>query len=130
MRTKLLFLAFLLTAVVAVAQFIPTQVIGDTTSVASRVVSTRPCKLWSVTGYNGHSSTQYLFIFDTGTTPTNGQAGKLGPFPVGASQFYSVDLSAYGATLDAVTIGVSTVANLFTNSATNSTIQAIITRLQ
>lgn len=128
MKTKFLTLTLLLVAFVAMAQFIPTRTIGNTSTVASRVISTGPCKLFSVTGFNGHSATQYLFVFEIGVAPTNGQAGRLGPFPVGAGQFYSVDLSAYGCDLDAVTVGMSTTSNLFTNSATNSTIQGIISR--
>lgn len=130
MRTKLLFLALLLTAVTAIAQFAQTETKGDSTRVASLVVTTKPCKLWSACGYNGHTSTQYVYIFESGVTPTNGQSCKLGPFPVGADQFYSIDLSSYGSTLTNLTIGISTVANLYTNSATNCTIQAIFSRLQ
>jgi hypothetical protein len=126
---KLICAVLMVTAGAAMAAaLIATRTIGDTSRVASRVISTTPCKLFAVTGYNSFGSTQYVFVFESGAVPTNGQAGKLGPFPVAAGQWYSVDLSAYGADLDAVTVGVSTSDSTFTNSATNCTIQAVIAR--
>jgi len=130
MRTKLLFLTLLLTAVTALAQFAQTETKGDDTRVASRIITTKPCKLWAAFGYNGNTNTQYIYVFESGVAPTNGQSCKFGPFPVGADQFYSIDLSFYGAVFTNLTIGISTTANLYTNSATNCTIQAIFSRLQ
>jgi hypothetical protein len=128
MKKTLIALLCAVCLVATASDLIATRAIGTTGLVASRVVSKVPCKLYAAMGYNASVSTQYLFVFESGLTPTNGQSGKLGPFPVSGNQFYSVDLSTYGADLDAVTIGVSTTDNVFTNCSTNVTIQAILGR--
>ncbi len=127
MRKLLIGLFALVTITVTAASiWTATKVVGDTSRVASRLIWSKPAKLFAVMGYNAQTNSQFVFIFESGSTPTNGQAGKLGPFPIGAAQGYYVDLSAYGADLDAITVGISTSDTTFTNSATNCTIQAII----
>ncbi len=128
MKRLTVFLTLLaLTLTVSAASYlISTTVVGNTSRVASRLVSARPCSLYAVMGYNAQTNSQFVYVFESKVAPTNGQAGRLGPFPVGAAQYYSIDLSAYGAYLDAVYVGVSTSDLLYTNSATNCTIQAII----
>lgn len=130
---KLSIIAFCLVAVGLIAAPIltPTKIIGNTTSTAARVVWSSPCKLFCVLGYNAATNTQYVFVFESKAAPTNSTNGRLGPFPVGASSYYSLDLSAYGADMDCVTVGISSTATTFTLAPTNtSTIQAIISQNQ
>ncbi len=129
--TVLLLLLCATLTVTAVSITTASRPVGNTQRVASRIVSTSPCKLNAVMGYNGATNTQWLFVFEAKAAPTNGTWGRFGPFPIGATQFYSVDLSAYGADLDCVTVGVSTTDTTFTTAATNSaTIQALISPMQ
>ncbi len=125
---KILITLFALVTITVTAASIwtATKVVGDTSRVASRLIWSKPAKLFAVMGYNAQTNSQFVYVFASATAPTNGQSGRLGPFPVGAAQYYSIDLSAYGADLDAIYIGISTSDLYFTNSATNGTIQAII----
>ncbi len=126
-RLTILIALLTVTITVTAASIITaTTVVGNTSVVASRLISSKPCKLFAVMGFNAATNSQYVFIFESKVAPTNGQSGRLGPFPVGAAQFYSIDLSAYGADLDAVYVGMSTNNVLYTNCPTNCTIQAII----
>ena len=104
-----------------------TAVIGDTSLTNSLVASKAPCKLFAVTGYNSGPD-QFITVFQTNAVPADGVKGKLGPFPVGSGQFYSIDLSAYGADLDAVTICNSTTAETLTKGSADCSIQAVIGR--
>ncbi len=128
MKKKFLTISLFLVAIVAfAASTISTRLIGDTLLVKSRVVSGRSCKLYAVCGYNASASTQYMLVFETNALPADGTFAKLGPFPVLTGQFYSIDLSTYGADMDYVTVAASSTTNYLTlTSGTNVTIQAII----
>lgn len=129
MRTKILLVLLCLSAVTAFASsLIDVRAIGTTALTNYRVISTTPCKVFTVMGYNSFTAQQYVFLFEAAAAPTNGQAGRFGPFPVGSDQFYSVDLSAYGADVDKLTVGISTTSNTFTLGSSNCSIQGIIAR--
>lgn len=125
-RLGILILCFVAVGLTAASVWTATKVVGNTTRVASRLVASNPAKLFAVMGYNAQTNSQFVYVFESATAPTNGQSGRLGPFAVGATQYYSIDLGAYGADLDAIYVGISTSDLYYTNSATNGTIQAII----
>ena len=114
-------------ALVAGAALIPNQVIGDTSYVNARVISIQPATLYAVTGYNNTGSNIWIIVCETNAVPASGN-GKLGPFLVSPNQFYSIDLSAYGATLNGITVVGSTATNTIALCGTNITIQGIIQR--
>lgn len=104
----------------------PNRVWGNGFFTNGLVVSGIPCRLYAATGYNSTSTNVFLMIFETNTAPAAATVPKLGPFPVGAGQFYSIDFSAYGADLDKVYVSMSTTSNGFTQAGTNFTFQAIV----
>lgn len=53
----------------------PSIAIGTSALVASRVVSTGPCKLVGVTGFSDGTAA-YLMIFELAAVPANGTAAK------------------------------------------------------
>lgn len=128
MKRKLLGIALGLTALACAVFAVggpPTRVIGNGFYTNGIVVSQTPLKLYAVTGYNSTASTAYLMVFETNAVPANGSICRLGPFPVGAGQWYSVDMSFYGADLDKCWVGMSSTAQSLTLAGTNFTFQGI-----
>lgn len=97
------------------------------TLVASRVISTKPCKLFSVLVLNTSGSTQYIQIHETTSLPNNGQKPVLPSMPVAAGQFAAIDLGVpAGVDLAACTICNSSTADVKTIGAADCQISAII----
>ena len=100
----------------------PTQTIGDTTLVDSRVISTRPCKVIDIMGMN-NGAFCYVMIFELAAVPANGTAARF-VFPAqanfGWSMGESVDLAACCVAYS------STVATLTITADTRGTIQGLI----
>lgn len=125
MKTSLILLLTMF-ALCSYGQTVATRVTGDSTATNSFVASTKPQKVFLLTGYS--ATTQYIMVFGTNTVPANGAKCNLGPFPVSAGQFYSIDFGYYGADLDAVTVCNSTTVNTLTIGAADCTFQAVVKR--
>ena len=124
-KMMMVVLLFLLLSALGVSAQVPTKVVGDTTATNSFIATKRSnTKVFLLTGYT--SVSQYIMVFGTNAVPANGAKAQLGPFPVSAGQFYSIDFGAYGADLDGVTICNSTTANTLTIGAADTTFQAIL----
>jgi hypothetical protein len=116
-----------LSAFVAGAQTVSTRVVGDTLATNSFIATTtKGTKVFLLTGYTATS--QYIMVFSTNAVPANGVKAALGPFPVSAGQFYSIDFGNYGADLDGVVVCNSTTANTLTLGAADTTFQAVLRR--
>ena len=120
-------LAVVFIAIVAFAAGGPaTRTVGNGQFTNSLIVSSIPCKLYGVCGYNSTATNEFLMIFETNAVPANGTVCRIGPFPVGANQFFSVDFSFYGSDLDKCLVAMSTTSNSLTLAGTNFTIQGIV----
>lgn len=107
------------------AELPSTRTYGNTSYVPYRVISKGPVKLYAIIGYN-NGPAQFVMIFNkTNAPPTNGMTGVFS-FPVAASNYFSFDLSYYGANLDAVVVCNSTTAQTNTLGSTNCTFQGIV----
>ena len=127
MKKLILILFMFLAAVAAESQTVATRVVGDSTATNSFIATkTKGTKVFLLTGYSATS--QYIMVFSTNAIPANGIKAALGPFPISAGQFYSIDFGAYGADLDGVVICNSTTANTLTIGAADTTFQAILRR--
>lgn len=109
---------------------IPTQIVPNdpgTSLVASRVISTRPVKLYAVIVYNGSGSTQFVQIHETTTLPANGVAPKIPSIAVAAGTTVMVDVGGQvGMDLDALTICNSSTAATKTIGSADCMISAVI----
>lgn len=125
MKKKILLAVSLCLAVTFAAWALipPTQVVGSTTFVQSRIIRTSPCKLYTVLGYNSGPA-QFVMVFASGSTPTNGQTGVF-CFPVAATNYFSLDFGYYGADLDAASVCNSTTATTNTLGSVNCSFQGI-----
>ncbi len=100
----------------------PTQTIGDSTKVDSRVISVRPCKVLDIIGVCV-GATAFVMVFELAAVPANGTKA-LFTFPVqtglGFSLGDSVDMAAccvaFSTTVDTLTV----------TADTHGTIQGII----
>lgn len=127
MKKRLLIIVSCLLVTLTAWALIPANlVVGDSRHVQSLVASASPCKLYAVTGYNSGPA-QYLLIFQAGYTPTNLEVAKFS-FPIAAASYFSVDLSYYGADLDAASICNSTTDSTNTLGSVNCSFQAILAR--
>lgn len=66
-------------------------------SVTSVVGKASAGTLYQVYGYNGNAATRYIHIFNATSLPANGTAPTLAPFAVLAGQWFSLDLTPFGA---------------------------------
>lgn len=109
---------------------IPTQIVPNapgTSLVASRVLSTRPCKLYAVIVFNNSASTQYIQIHETTTLPANGVAPKIPSIPVAAGTTVMVDVGGQvGMDLDALTVCNSSTAATKTIGAADCMISVVL----
>lgn len=95
------------------------------TLVASRIVSTVPCKLFTLLVHNTGPD-QFIQIHETATLPANGQKPVLPSIPVAANTIEAIDLGIVGVDLAACTICNSTTATDKTIGAADCQISAII----
>lgn len=106
---------------------IPTRTVGDASAVKSRLVSTKPCKLFSILGQNLNAATRYIQVHETAVVPAAGATAKFSIPVAAAPQYYAWDLSSVGVDLDACTVVVSTDASTYVDPAANdATIQAVL----
>ncbi len=103
---------------------VPTQGVGNAARVASRVISTKGCKVYTILGYNSGAA-QFIQVHEAAALPNDGAVPKHS-FPVGAQQYFSFDLSIYGEDLDACTVCNSSTDNTKTIGAADVSIQAIL----
>lgn len=103
----------------------PTRVIGNATLATSLVVSTVPCKLYTISGVNNNAAQRYIQVHNKAALPVNGTV-PIFSFPVGTGQYFSFDISFQGADLDAVTLANSTVVDALTLGSADCAFQAII----
>jgi hypothetical protein len=121
MMSVILFLALLL-APSAFAQ--NTTVTGNASLTNLLAVSQVPVKLYAVIGYNSAGSPEFVQVFNTETSPTNGTVPVFS-IPVAAGQYFSFDFSYYGADLDNVWVASSSTASSLTLTAAQTSFQAI-----
>jgi len=108
MKTPFLILFLLALALPMAAQNQPVGVRGNAALTNSLTVSTAPCKVYSVLGYNSSvTGTNYIQIFQTSAGATNGATPTFS-FPVPQAGYYSLDLGLNGVDLDACVVKVST----------------------
>lgn len=103
----------------------PTRVVGNSAQVTSRVISTVPCKLYSVIGFNNSGATEYVQVHQTSSLPSNG-AVPIFSFSVNDQQYFSFDIGIVGVDLDAVTVAASTTLSTLTIAGATFTFQGII----
>lgn len=94
----------------------PTRVVGDTTLVASRIVSTVPCKLVAITGYSDGTAA-FLLVCESATVPGNGASGRFTIAILAAGNF-SLNLEN-PVDLDNCTVVASSTADTVTAVAGN-----------
>jgi hypothetical protein len=98
-----------------------------TSLVASRIISTRACKLYAVIVHNTGASLQYIQIHETTTLPANGVGPKIPSIPVSPGATVMVDVGGLvGMDLDALTICNSSTAATKTIGAADCMISAVL----
>lgn len=122
---KTLTVLLALVALVAAAE-VATRVVGNAALTNKRLVSGRPCKLYTVLGQNTGPD-QFIQVFQTNALPAN-NAVPVFSFAIGAGQYFSLDFGQYGADLDAVYVCCSTATNALTLGSSNVSITAILGR--
>lgn len=109
---------------------IPTMIVPNspgTSLVASRVISTRPCKVYAIIVLNTSGATQYVQIHETTSLPANGVAPKIPSIPVAAGAVVMIDVGGnVGLDLDALTICNSSTAATKTIGAADCMISAVL----
>lgn len=122
---KLLILIALASASMLQAQgIVQTRVVGNASLTNALIVSTKPTKLYSVTGYNSGAA-QYIQIFNTATNAPNGTV-PIFSINVPTQSYFFYDFSYYGADMDKISIANSTTSATLTRGAADCGIQAII----
>jgi hypothetical protein len=148
MRTKILSAMLALCAIVCFGGgMASTRIVGNTVYGTNLVVSTQPCRLLLIQGYNSGSA-QFVMVFTNNYVVTNSHGlvyrspvnsngvvtimqtnGATGwtSFPIGAQQYYSFPFTPVGVNLDACVIANSASADQYTNNGGGVTFQAIVT---
>jgi len=125
MKKLLSIIGLLALAIGVQAQTFGTTISGNSSYTNALIVSTSPCKLFSVSAYNSSGSTKYVQIFQTNAVPPNAAVATWS-YPVAATSFLSYDFSYYGADCyPGCTVVISTTANTLTLDTANCGIQAI-----
>ena len=94
--------------------------------VASRVITTKPCKLLSIVVLNTNAAIRYFQIHETASLPADGAVPDVPSIPVSANSAMQFDFGAGGLDLDALTICNSTTAATKTIGAADAAILAIL----
>lgn len=130
MKTFLsLILCCLMAAPAIAVDFVSTQVVPNspgTSLVASRVISTRPCKVFSIIVLNTLGSTQYIQVHETTSLPANGVAPKIPSFAVATGTSVVINFGPAGIDLDALTICNSSTTATKTIGSADCMISAVI----
>lgn len=109
---------------------VPTQVVPNapgTSLVASRIISTRPVKVFSVIVMNAGTTPRYIQLHETNNVPLNGAAPKIPSILVGTNSTVMIDIGgSVGLDLDALTIVNSTTANTNTLGGADCMISAVL----
>lgn len=102
---------------------------GNGTATASLVVSSQPCKITKIFGYNTNAANLFIHVFQSGTVPANTTV-PLFIIPAPSQQLYQFDFGAFGVDLDSCSIAFSTTTNSLTIAAASGNIAAIYQRLR
>jgi len=111
------------------SQRVPTQTVpnaGGGSLVASRVLSTKGCKLLSLLVYNNNAAQQFIQVHETNALPADGSIPKLPAIPVGGKSITNIDLGVNGIDLDALTVCNSSTPDTKTIGAADCAIAATI----
>jgi hypothetical protein len=126
----LVLVALLLVGPVLAADRVATMIVPNapgTSLVASRVISTRSCKLYAVIVLNTSASLQYVQIHETTSLPANGVAPKIPSIPVSPGSVVMIDVGGtVGLDLDALTICNSSTAATKTIGSADCMISAVL----
>lgn len=108
---------------------IPTQTVpnaGGGSLVNNRVLSTKGCKLLTLSILNTANAQQYYQIHETAVLPADTTIPKMPSIPVAAGAFVQVDFGVNGIDLDALTVCNSSTAATKTIGAADSAIVATL----
>jgi hypothetical protein len=112
-----------------VSHRIPTRKVPSASGgalVASRIVSTTPCKVLGLLVYNDNAAMQYIQVHEAAAVPADNAVPALPAIPVAGKSFAEIDFGQNGIDLDACVVCNSSAAAVKTIGAADCSIVGIL----